>query len=82
MCRPLSYISSSAGPAAEYHQGQHLEDGPYRRPRGIWFFADMDHSMAGHRVGFLSHCQFLPSLESVPVDGERCAGKLMREVVR
>jgi len=24
--------------------------------------------MAGHRGGFLSHCQFLPALESFPVD--------------
>ena len=30
--------------------------------------------MAGHRVGFLCHCQFLLCLESVPVDCERAAG--------
>jgi ABC-type dipeptide/oligopeptide/nickel transport system permease component len=32
------------------------------------------HSMASHRVGILGHCEFLPCLESVPVDGERDAG--------
>lgn len=34
--------------------------------------------MAGHRVGFPGHFQFLPCLESVPVDCERGA---MRELI-
>ena len=43
------------------------------------FFADRDHSMAGHRVSFLGHCEFLPCLESVPVEGERGAAIWMTE---
>ena len=57
-----------------HHRGQHLGEGPYRRPPGPRFFADRGHAMVGHRVGFLGHCQFLPCLESVPVDCERSAG--------
>ena len=64
-----------AGPAAGHHRGQHIGECPYRRPPGPRFFVDRGHSMAGHRVGLLGHCQFLPCLESVPVDCERCIGK-------
>jgi len=67
----------SAGPTAEHHRGQHLGEG--RRPPGSRFFADRGQSMAGHRVGFPGHCQFLPCLESVPVDGERGTGLGMKE---
>ena len=40
---------------------------------GIRFFTDRGHSMAGHHVGLPGHCEFLPCLESVPVEWERGA---------
>ena len=63
-----------AGPVAGHYRGQHLGECPYRRPPRYRFFTDKGHSMAGHRVGLLGHCQFLLCLESVPVDCERGAG--------
>ena len=61
----LSFIfGSAAGPAAGHYRRQHLGKGPYRRPPGSWIFADRGHAMAGHRVGLLGLCQFLPCLES------------------
>ena len=63
-----------ADPAAGHYRGNHLGEGPYRRPPESGFFADLGHAMAGHRVDFLGHCQFLPCLESFEVDGERGAG--------
>jgi len=70
-CAELDHCQS-AGPAAGHDRGQHprrvLMDAP------LYPAFSLTGVMAGHRVGFPGHCEFLPCLESVPVDGERGAG--------
>jgi hypothetical protein len=64
----LPLIASSI--FADY--GQHLGKGPYGRPLEFGFsLTGVILWLAG---GFPGHCQFLPCLESVPVDCERGAG--------